>query len=46
MVDETDAVFDRVRDAAATRGVGLLRMERAAVTLEDEFLQSARGGGG
>lgn len=44
VVEESDVVFDRVRDAAADRGVGILRMQRAAVTLEDEFLRSARGG--
>lgn len=37
-----DAVFDLIRDAAAEAGIGILRLGRAAVTLEDEFLSTAR----
>ncbi|HEY5652066.1 MAG TPA: ABC transporter ATP-binding protein [Acidimicrobiia bacterium] len=35
---ETDDVFDVIRDAAASSQVGILRLERRALTLEDEFL--------
>jgi len=35
---EGEDVFDLIRDAAAEAGVGIMRMERRAVTLEDEFL--------
>ncbi|HLU30655.1 MAG TPA: ABC transporter ATP-binding protein [Acidimicrobiia bacterium] len=38
-----DAVFDLVRDVAAGAGIGILRLGRTALTLEDEFLSSARG---
>jgi ABC-2 type transport system ATP-binding protein len=37
-----DAVFDVVRDAAADAGLGLLRLGRSSLTLEDEFLSTAR----
>jgi ABC-2 type transport system ATP-binding protein len=37
-----DAVFDTLRDEAATAGVGILRMGRRVLTLEDEFLSTAR----
>ncbi len=38
-----DDAFDRIRDAAAGAGVGIVRLGRAVATLEDEFLHSARG---
>lgn len=38
---EDDAVFDVIRDAAASGGVGILRLERRSLTLEDEFLGRA-----
>ncbi len=37
-----DVVFDAIRDAAADTGTGILRLSRAAVTLEQEFLRQAR----
>jgi ABC-2 type transport system ATP-binding protein len=39
----TDDAFDVIRDAAVDLGVGLLRLGRTTVTLEDEFLRSAGG---
>lgn len=33
-----DSVFDVIRDAAVSASVGVLRLERRALTLEDEFL--------
>ena len=38
VVGPDDSVFDVIRDGAVAAGVGILRMERRAVTLEDEFL--------
>jgi ABC-2 type transport system ATP-binding protein len=38
---EGDEVFDAIRDAAAFARVGIMRLERRAVTLEDEFLGRA-----
>jgi ABC-2 type transport system ATP-binding protein len=38
---EDDEVFDVIRDAAASGGVGILRLERRSLTLEDEFLGRA-----
>lgn len=40
--DET--VFDLIRGTAANTNTGILRMGRAAVTLEDEFLRQAGSG--
>ena len=37
-----DEVFDRILDAAAGTGTGILRLGRSALTLEDEFLSTAR----
>lgn len=36
-----ESVFDLIRDLAVETGTGILRMGRAAVTLEDEFLAGA-----
>lgn len=44
--DESDRVFDLIRDAAVASGTGILRLGRASVSLEDEFLRSAGGGAG
>jgi ABC-2 type transport system ATP-binding protein len=42
-VDNADeTVFDRIRDGAAATESGILRMGRATVTLEQEFLLQAR----
>jgi ABC-2 type transport system ATP-binding protein len=38
VVGEDESVFDRIRDAAVDAAVGIMRLERRAVTLEDEFL--------
>jgi ABC-2 type transport system ATP-binding protein len=40
-----DVTFDLIRDLAADNGIGILRMGRRLVTLEDEFLETARGNG-
>jgi hypothetical protein len=40
-----DSVFDLVRDTAADAGLGILRLSRMALTLEDEFLSTARRNG-
>jgi ABC-2 type transport system ATP-binding protein len=40
-----DSIFDLIRDAAADGGVGILRLGRGALTLEDEFLSTARRDG-
>lgn len=37
-----DSIFDIIRDAAAHAGIGILRLGRASLTLEDEFLSTAR----
>ncbi|HSJ34648.1 MAG TPA: ABC transporter ATP-binding protein [Acidimicrobiia bacterium] len=37
-----DSVFDLIRDVAADAGIGIFRLGRAALTLEDEFLSTAR----
>ncbi len=37
-----DGVFDLIRDLAAESDVGILRLGRASLTLEDEFLSTAR----
>ncbi len=37
-----DSVFDLIRDLAADNGLGILRMGRRMITLEDEFLETAR----
>ncbi len=39
----SESVFDAIRDAAVEAGSGILRLGRAAVTLEDEFLRQASG---
>ena len=39
----TDDAFDIIRDGAVELGVGILRLGRTTVTLEDEFLRSAGG---
>ncbi len=36
-----DDVFDAIRDAAASARVGIMRLERRSLTLEDEFLGRA-----
>jgi len=38
---EGDEVFDAIRDAAAAARVGIMRLERRSLTLEDEFLGRA-----
>lgn len=43
VVGEGESVFDRIRDAAVDAGVGIMRLERRAVTLEDEFLGRESG---
>ncbi|HSJ27355.1 MAG TPA: ABC transporter ATP-binding protein [Acidimicrobiia bacterium] len=39
-----ESAFDAIRDAAAATGTGILRLGRATVTLEQEFLQQAGAG--
>ena len=41
VVADADDVFDEIRDAAAASGVGIMRLERRSLTLEDEFLGRA-----
>jgi ABC-2 type transport system ATP-binding protein len=41
VIGDTDDVFDLIRDAAAASHVGIMRLERRAFTLEDEFLGRA-----
>lgn len=42
VVTADDSVFDLIRDVAADHGIGIFRLGRAALTLEDEFLSTAR----
>ncbi|MGF1665125.1 MAG: ABC transporter ATP-binding protein [Acidimicrobiia bacterium] len=37
-----DSVFDLIRDLAADNDIGILRLGRRLITLEDEFLETAR----
>ncbi len=37
-----DEAFDAIRDAAAELSMGILRLGRSTITLEDEFLEQAR----
>lgn len=39
MTADGDDVFDAIRDAAASARVGIMRLERRSLTLEDEFLR-------
>jgi ABC-2 type transport system ATP-binding protein len=41
VVADGDDVFDLIRDSAASSRVGILRLERRSLTLEDEFLGRA-----
>jgi ABC-2 type transport system ATP-binding protein len=41
VVADGDEVFDLIRDSAASSRVGIMRLERRSVTLEDEFLGRA-----
>ena len=41
VTDPSDDAFDAIRDAAVELSTGILRLGRSAVTLEDEFLESA-----
>lgn len=41
VVAETDEAFDIIRDAAVSLSTGILRLGRSALSLEDEFLESA-----
>ena len=38
MTADGDEVFDAIRDAAVVARVGIMRLERRSLTLEDEFL--------
>lgn len=38
VIADSDDVFDSIRDAAVTARVGIIRLERRSLTLEDEFL--------
>ena len=40
---ERESIFDQIRDAAVEADVGIMRLERRAVTLEDEFLSREAG---
>lgn len=41
VVADTDEAFDIIRDAAVSLSTGILRLGRSALSLEDEFLESA-----
>ncbi|MDH4117821.1 MAG: ABC transporter ATP-binding protein, partial [Acidimicrobiia bacterium] len=41
VVAPDDQVFDIIRDSATANGIGIFRMGRRSVSLEDEFLDSA-----
>ncbi|MDH4306600.1 MAG: ABC transporter ATP-binding protein [Acidimicrobiia bacterium] len=43
VVAPDDQVFDIIRDSATANGIGIFRMGRRSVSLEDEFLDSAGG---